>query len=350
MSDPDAPVIEFDPHAMAASYYEEPGVWLLSPLPLAIICFSIAALAARVFRRRFEWVGAGAGLTMGIALVAILEDETERLLDNVIAHWPWLVAVTLSGIAGGVAARIAGLDIPASREGWRTKLSMAARTVGAVLLGIATMLPATLAFVASLDSTLGAVVGWLLFLAMLASIAAGGWIIGKFAPRFPIACAIFAVVAPPSIMQVVIDGLPRDFDLAAGILALLCVPAAVAAYVASSRSPQARAQREAEADGFFGDVLRASGFALVGTAFLTGFLTMTQDACVMHDQMLSHRIEEMGRMESPADALAGFKSIGVRAQLVHRGPASYRVEIADPPSVCNRFSGGKITAQYPAAD
>jgi hypothetical protein len=84
----------------------DPGDWLLTPIPLAVLCLGIAAIAVRFAGRRFEWVGAAVELTAGLSIVAVLPDETERLLENARIHWMWLAAVALLGIAGGSAARI----------------------------------------------------------------------------------------------------------------------------------------------------------------------------------------------------------------------------------------------------
>ncbi len=88
------------PYAIAHDFPPDPGDWLLNPLPLALLCFGMSALAARFARRRFEWVGAAVALACGLAVIALLQDETERLVDTARTYWVWLIAVTLSGVGG----------------------------------------------------------------------------------------------------------------------------------------------------------------------------------------------------------------------------------------------------------
>jgi hypothetical protein len=83
-----APTVEVEtPYEMADGYYYDPGTWLFSPIPMLFLCFGI------------------------------LQDESELLADNLRRLWPWLIAATLLGVAGGFAARLfepVGVDARAS--------------------------------------------------------------------------------------------------------------------------------------------------------------------------------------------------------------------------------------------
>lgn len=90
-------------------------------------------------------MGAAVALAAGLAVIALLQHETERLLDNARTHWVWLIAVALLGVAGGSAARITE---PArlSPDCLRFSARVVSRMAAATLLGSAVMQRETFAW------------------------------------------------------------------------------------------------------------------------------------------------------------------------------------------------------------
>lgn len=345
-STPAPPAVIENPYGLEDTLYPDPGVWLLSPVPMAFVCFGIAACAARVAGRRFEWVGAAAALVAGLAILAMLQHETERLLDNVRAHWPWLYAVTLLGIAGGLAARVFEPHV-LTRGRLPIEGLVAVRMVTATLVGCAIMVVPVVAFLALVGRGAGAWSGWALSLVAAAGTGYGGWIVARLAPRFPIPCAIAAVYLPLAVAPTFAGGMLRDLDVMLGVLALLSVPAAVAAYISSTRSQAARTARESESDGFGFELLRVTAFGAFAAALLAGVWSMSRENCGMRRERLAKNVEYVGRIRSPADAVAVLEASGLTVRHVSGGLDGYRLEIDEPSTTCNFYSPKTIVARHP---
>ncbi|MBC8026528.1 MAG: hypothetical protein H7Y89_11075 [Steroidobacteraceae bacterium] len=326
----------------------DPGDWLLNPLPLALLCFGAAAFAARLARRHFEWVGAAVALACGLAVISLLQDETERLVDSARTYWLWLIAVTLLGVAGGSAARISE-PVRLSTARLRFSVRVVLRMAAATLFGAAVMLAPAVLFAAAIEFDAGAAVGWLLSLSVVGGIAGGGWIVGRFAPRFPVVCAILSVFIPP-VLAVAFFSRHGPLDGIVGVLAMLSVPAAVCAYIASTRSTRARARREQEAQGYSADLIRISAFGLFVAAMLTGVSSMTRETCGMQSETFAWRVFLVRNVASPQEAVDTLKESGLEARHVAGGVDDYRLEIDEPQSICNMFSRRTIIAQYPGVD
>jgi hypothetical protein len=350
MEDAAAPVELENPYAISDSRdVVDPGIWLLSPVPMAFLCFGVAALAARLARRRFEGVGAVVGLAAGIGLIAILQHSSEKLSDNLMANWPWLIAVTLLGVAGGSAARITG-TVNLSGDRVRIGTWVAARMFAAVSLGSAAMLVPALTIFALRDATIGTTLGWLLLLALAGGIAGGGWIVGRIAPRFPVVCAIASVFLPYFVTLTLTPLDASSLDIAVGVLGLLSMPAAVAANIASSRTRRDRAQRDKEASGMGADLVRFAAFGMVSAVLLGGAWATSRATCDLQRDLIAQRLETVKRLHAPADALRKLAAAGLEARLTSGGPGKYEIEVAEPQSTCNLFSRRTIIARYPPAD
>lgn len=115
-------------------------------------------------------MGAAVALAAGFAVIALLRDETERLIDNARAHWVWLIAVTLLGIAAGSAARISE-PVKLSSDRLRFGARVFSRMAAATLLGSAVMLAPAVLFAAALELDADAAIGWLPFLAIVGGLA-----------------------------------------------------------------------------------------------------------------------------------------------------------------------------------
>lgn len=322
--------------------------WVLSPLPVAILCFGVAALAARLARRRFEWVGAAVGLAAGLTVIALLQQETERMVDNARTHWVWLVAVTLLGVAGGAAARISE-PVKFSPQRLRIGVRVALRMGTASMLGSAVMLAPAVIFAAAMEFHADAAIGWVLFLGVVGGIAYGGWIVGRLAPRYPMVCAILSVFVPP-LLATAIFGRGASLDVLVGMLAMLSVPAAVCAYAASTRSMRARARREQESQGYGSELTRVSTFGLFAAAMLTGVWSMSRDTCGMQRETFAWRVYLVRNVESPREAVETLKKSGLEARHIAGATSNYQLEIDEPKGICNMFSRRTIVAQFPPAD
>ena len=250
----------------------ESQVWLLSPVPMALLCFVIAAVVARFGRRYHELLGAAVGLSSGIAIIAILQDESEMLVDNLSNLRGWLFAVTLLGAAGGAAAR-AGM-VPAGSDSSGDFARHWRRLAWVISLGGALSILSGAVLTYALDGkSLDSWVTWCGLASYAAALFATGWMVGRLAPRFAVGSAVAAVIAPPAILAAVMSrGIGWEFEFALVAMAVLSVPAAVAAHISSSRSPEARAQREIDAGSYGADLVRLAALVLIGGAFLSNFV------------------------------------------------------------------------------